>query len=199
MHLTKCLTIGSFANYVTTTSTACYQLDHILPLKQNAEGSGGWLWVISDPSAVRSPARHRPGPLLFLIFINDISANLSSTIRLFVHHCLLYREVQTTIDCNALQAGLNKLITWSYNWGMEFDAAKMQHSHSNRQSETPCEVMLQDGKRSGQVSQLHAIPGGNSQLQAHLEWSSRWNHQLCKSCQSNPFLVGWYWWYCTIH
>ena len=50
------------------------------------------------------------GPLLFLIFINDISANLSSTIRLFADDCLVYRKIKSTTHCDALQEDLNKLV-----------------------------------------------------------------------------------------
>jgi len=38
------------------------------------------------------------GPLLFLIFINDIGISVSSTLRLFVDDCLLYRVIDSTRD-----------------------------------------------------------------------------------------------------
>ena len=34
------------------------------------------------------------GPLLFLIYINDIVENLSSEIRLFANDCILYRQIK---------------------------------------------------------------------------------------------------------
>ena len=41
-------------------------------------------------------------PLLFLIFINDISSSLHSLVRLFADDCLLYREIVTRDDQHIL-------------------------------------------------------------------------------------------------
>ena len=49
------------------------------------------------------------GPLLFLIFINDIASETSWSIRLFADDCLLYREVRMHADCHMLQQDLDKL------------------------------------------------------------------------------------------
>ena len=43
-----------------------HRLDRIVPLKQNTESSSGQLRILSGPSAVRSPTRHRLGsPVIF--------------------------------------------------------------------------------------------------------------------------------------
>ncbi len=48
-------------------------------------------------------------PLMFLIFINDIGYNISSTIRLFADDALIYRYVNNTEDSNNLRKDLNQL------------------------------------------------------------------------------------------
>ena len=53
------------------------------------------------------------GPLLFLIFINDIAKNASSSIRLFADDCLVYRETQNQEQCKLLQKYLDTLAAWS--------------------------------------------------------------------------------------
>ena len=53
------------------------------------------------------------GPLMFLLYINDIGSNVSSTIRLFADDSLLYREVKSDSECQQLQQDLDKLIDWS--------------------------------------------------------------------------------------
>jgi len=49
-------------------------------------------------------------PLLFLIFINDITENISSPIRLFADDCLIYREIWSPSDCHFLQEDLDTLV-----------------------------------------------------------------------------------------
>ena len=43
------------------------------------------------------------GPLLFLIYINDIIENITSKLKLFVDDSLLYRVVTSELDIVALQ------------------------------------------------------------------------------------------------
>ena len=64
------------------------------------------------------------GPMLFLIFINNIARNTSSSIWLFADDCILYREVCNEPHCLDLQHDLDKLVAWSKTWGMEFNVRK---------------------------------------------------------------------------
>ena len=64
------------------------------------------------------------GPLLFLVHINDLPANVTSKVRLFADDCLLYRKIKSSKDQEDLQEDLNKLEVWALNWGMKFNAKK---------------------------------------------------------------------------
>jgi hypothetical protein len=64
------------------------------------------------------------GPVLFLLFINDIADNIKSNIRLFADDCLLYRTITNENDHQMLQADLDRLISWSDTWQMSFNASK---------------------------------------------------------------------------
>ena len=64
------------------------------------------------------------GPVLFLIFINDIAKSLHSSVRLFADDCLLYREIKSKNDQFLLQEDLNTLVNWSKTWGMQFNIKK---------------------------------------------------------------------------
>ena len=52
------------------------------------------------------------GPILFLIFINDLPANIKSTVRLFADDCVLYRNILSLQDCLILQEDLDSLELW---------------------------------------------------------------------------------------
>ena len=43
------------------------------------------------------------GPLLFIIYINDLSHGMSSNARFFADDCVLYREIHSDADRTALQ------------------------------------------------------------------------------------------------
>ena len=46
------------------------------------------------------------GPLMFLLYINDIDTNISSTIRLFADDCIVYRTINSMDDQHRLQKDL---------------------------------------------------------------------------------------------
>ena len=48
------------------------------------------------------------GPLLFLLYVNDIGAHLKSQIRLFADDCTIFREIAGREDCEVLsQTSMN--------------------------------------------------------------------------------------------
>ena len=49
------------------------------------------------------------GPLLFIIYVNDIPSNLSSPTRLFADDCTIYRQISSSLDCHALQEDLTRV------------------------------------------------------------------------------------------
>ena len=64
------------------------------------------------------------GPLLFLIYINDLNAGLSSTVHLFVDDCAIFRVITNTKDCDDLQADLNRLYYWTQLWQLNLNQSK---------------------------------------------------------------------------
>ena len=72
------------------------------------------------------------GPLLFLIYINDIENNIDSQLRLFADDCLLYRVIKSARDCVNLQNDISQLCDWESTWHMTFNSSKcfvMHMSH----------------------------------------------------------------------
>jgi hypothetical protein len=49
------------------------------------------------------------GPLLYLVYVNDIWRGTDSNIRLFADDCVTYRRILDSSDTGKLQTDLNKL------------------------------------------------------------------------------------------
>ena len=71
-------------------------------------------------------------PILFLIFINDISDGITSNIRLFADDTIIYRNIKNTEDAEKLQTDLHTLERWSREWQMEFHPSKCNTLHITR-------------------------------------------------------------------
>ena len=67
------------------------------------------------------------GPVLFLLYINDIPSSVKSSLRLFGDDCILYREIHDAQDCWTLQDDLKQLSSWSNTWQLHFNVKKCYH------------------------------------------------------------------------
>ena len=76
------------------------------------------------------------GPILFLIFINNLPDNIRSSVRLFADDCVLYRNIYSIQDCLTLQEDLTSLGQWEADWQMNYMWAHESDSSSASQTHT---------------------------------------------------------------
>lgn len=72
------------------------------------------------------------GPLLFLIYINDLPSQVTSNIHLFADYCVIFTEITSDDDCNCLQSDLNIISNWCSLWLMELNINKCKVVHVSR-------------------------------------------------------------------
>ena len=85
------------------------------------------------------------GPLLFLIYINDLGLGVVSKIRLFADDVFVYREIKTREDGPILQSDLNKIQDWAKANGMVISGVKSQViSFTNKLFPIISEYVLED-------------------------------------------------------
>ena len=98
--------------------------DFLLNRTQQVAVRGTLSDIVSVLSGV--PQGTALGPLLFLIFINDMPSLVKSTIALFADDAYLLKSISSQHDVDILQGDLNILQTWEGKWSMEFHPEKCQ-------------------------------------------------------------------------
>ena len=64
------------------------------------------------------------GPILFVIYINDLPNEVTSNILLFADDTKIFRWIQSISDSSLLQKDLDRLVDWSRRWLLKFNASK---------------------------------------------------------------------------
>ena len=70
------------------------------------------------------------GPILFLIYINDLDDSIKSNVLKFADDTKLFRKVNTDGDKQHLQNDLDRLVKWSEKWQMLFNFGKCKCLHT---------------------------------------------------------------------
>ena len=69
------------------------------------------------------------GPLLFILYLNDLPEGISSQVHLLADDCILYQEINTLNDYQDLQKDINTLCNWESMWQMKFNIDKCYIMH----------------------------------------------------------------------
>jgi hypothetical protein len=75
------------------------------------------------------------GPLLFVLFINDIDDGILSKISKFADDTKLCRAVSNEEEAEILQEDLGKMFRWSQDWQMLFNLEKCSVMHMGRRNQ----------------------------------------------------------------
>ena len=69
------------------------------------------------------------GPLLFILYLDDLPEGISSQVRLLADDYILYLEINTLNDCQDLQRDINTLCNWESKWQMKSNIDKYYIMH----------------------------------------------------------------------
>ena len=83
-------------------------------------------WMKSDPGTVLSgiPQGSVLGPILFVIYINDLSQVVKCGTYLFADDTKIFRQITTKEEALQLQSDINSLEQWSQKWLLTFHPKK---------------------------------------------------------------------------
>ena len=143
-------------------------------------------WTASTDSQVLSgvPQGTVLGPLLFLLYVNDIVDKISpqTTIKLFADDSLLYRSINNPSDQIQLQQDLNTMIEWSKTLLMRFNAKKCHLLKITRQQEP---LQTRYSIDDSQLEEVQHHPYLGVELSSDLIWKS---HITIISARANRIL-----------
>ena len=121
------------------------------------------------------------GPILFLIYVNDISSNISSSIKMFADDTKVYREItDLENDTRALQTDIVRLVDWATLWQLRFNPEKcemMRITHS-RDRLVPSYIM---GSRITPVKYTKDL---GILISSDLSWSAQIHAVVLKAIRS---------------
>jgi len=75
------------------------------------------------------------GPILFLLFVNDLPHWIKNSIRMFADDTKVWKVIESDADCAVLQNDIDALLRWSEQWLLQFNPEKckvMSLGHSLR-------------------------------------------------------------------
>ena len=122
----------------------------------------GWALVLSGV-----PQGTVLGPLLFSLYINDISSDIESEIRLFADDCVCCREIMDEEDTMKLQRHIDRLGSWARKWGMRFQPVK-------------CSMMQLTRKQIKKIHASYTLEG--TDLGVTITSDLRWNTHVSNVC-----------------
>ena len=83
------------------------------------------------------------GPLLFLIFVNDLPTNVTpSRVLLFADDVKIAYPISCLDNCNQLQGDITKLLEWSNLWELHFNEKKCRIMHFHFRKVFECNYSL---------------------------------------------------------
>ena len=112
------------------------------------------------------------GPLLFLIFINDLPSALSSSlVLLFADDAKCFMSVSSQFDCLFLQNYLSRLVEWSLTWSLFLNEDKCCTVHFTKSlSPVSFNYLINDQQIPTKSTQRDL----GTSVSSDLQWSSHY-------------------------
>ena len=85
------------------------------------------------------------GPILFVMYINDLPNEIQSDIYMFADDTNVFRTIKTNDDQCILQDDLDELTAWSTKWLLTFHPDKCKIMHLGKPLEDQFKYTLHDG------------------------------------------------------
>ena len=121
------------------------------------------------------------GPLLFLLYINDIVDNSQSQVRLFADDTSIFLIVDNAIEsADILDRDLNTITSWSNKWLVSFNSQKTKTMVISRKVNKPHHPSLVMNNQKLEDVKFHKHPGvtisDDGSCNKHIELVTQTSH-----------------------
>ena len=126
------------------------------------------------------------GPLLFLIYINDVASiklSVNTKLSLYADDMLLYKVITSSEDYAELQEDINLIHNWSVNNLMTFNASKCKCMYISRKRERRCPSVSLDNATMEYVTHYKYL---GVVISSDMTWTSHIQH----ICNKTKRIIG---------
>lgn len=124
-------------------------------------------------------------PMLFLLYINDITKHVDVNIRLFADDCVLYHTIKTEDDQTKLSNSLYKVSQWCSDWQMVLNAEKTVYMNITNKKSTLTFPYSINGTPLRNVSQYKYL---GVTISSDLSWNAH-VQQISKKAMNKLFFL----------
>ena len=122
---------------------------------------------------------------MFILYVNDINDNISSSLRMFADDCVLYRIIKLPNDHHCLQNDLDTIIQWSNKWQMNLNVDKSAVLCCTR-SRSPHQIDYSINGNPLQIKEQHQYLGLT--IHQSLSWSNHIHNISSKTSRALNFI-----------
>jgi hypothetical protein len=126
------------------------------------------------------------GPLLFLLFINDMPDLFNEFCKLFADDTKLLAAIRNTQDCNKLQSDLDIATIWAETWRMKFNNDKCKVMHIGKNNPLNKYTMLSSPSERTTLEETNA----ERDLGVILSKDLKWKCQVQKAANKANAILG---------
>ena len=126
------------------------------------------------------------GPLLFVIYINDMPESVSSPTHLFADDTKMHRIIRCLMETCHLQTDISTLQSWSRLWLLEFHDDKCKHMHIGTHTTGPHYYTMQNGNNKVVLETLVC----ERDLGVHVDYQLKFDKHIQKIVNKANAMVG---------